>query len=154
MKLTINVADRVVGVDGEFLHLPALDWSRFGGTVEDPWDDIEAVQYDTELGQGHVEYRAIVTRQPGRPNLKAPDWHIGPDDFTTHFGWVIEAWTARRAEVEEMERMRAAQEPPPPPAESQELIELRARVAEMEATLERLGHSVAKTLGIEEGEGQ
>lgn len=53
MRITINQNDAVVGVDGVFR---AVDVSELAG-------EIRAVQFDTDAGEGHIEFDRGVTRE-------------------------------------------------------------------------------------------
>lgn len=100
MKITIVVDDQRVIVDRVGLHMPDLDWSKFDGDPSSPLDDIAAVQFDTGHGQGHIEYREIITAQASRPNMRPPDWMINQAQFEAMFGWVLPLHAARKAEAE------------------------------------------------------
>ena len=66
MQITIVVEDKTVICDGVAVPLPDVDWSVFDGDPSTKWDDVAAVQFNTDTGQGHVEYRTIITSSPMR----------------------------------------------------------------------------------------
>jgi hypothetical protein len=100
MKIRIVVDDKLVSVDRCVMPMPELDWTAFDGDPSTPWDDIAAVQHDSDRGQGHVEYREIVTDQATRHNMRPPDWNINQSQFDELFGWVLPLHAARKAEME------------------------------------------------------
>jgi hypothetical protein len=107
MKTRIVVTDKLVSVDQCVIHMPELDWSAFDGDPNTPWDDIAAVQCDSDRGHARIEYREIATDQAARHNMQPPDWNINLTQFEEMFGWVIPLHAARKAEIE---AERAAQE--------------------------------------------
>lgn len=108
MKISIVVDDQIVIVDGVSVKVSSIDWAFFDGDPSTKWDDIAAVQFDTDAGQGHVEYRTIVTGHPLRPNIRPGDWLITATDFDEKFSFVLgpykAALEAHRAEEEEAAR--------------------------------------------------
>jgi hypothetical protein len=97
MKITIIVPDKTVLVDGRPAILASLDWTPFAGNPSTPWDDIHAVQFDTNEGAGHVEYALVQTSPPVRPNIKPGNWLISQADFDARFAWVLPAYDEARA---------------------------------------------------------
>lgn len=118
MQITIVVDDKLVLIDRKPLELPELDWSVFDMDPNDPNDDVSAVQFDTEAGQGHVEFKTRLTKQVTRPNVRPPDWSITAVEFEKHFGFVIPAYEAKAKKVK---AEQAAKE-----AEREALAEARA----------------------------
>ena len=96
MQITIVVEDKIVICDGVAVPLPDVDWSVFDGDPSTKWDDVAAVQFDTGSGQGHVEYRTIVTDNPVRPNIRPGDMPIDRAAFDGAYGWILEPYTAAR----------------------------------------------------------
>ena len=74
MQITIVVPDKTVIVGGVACNLPNLDVAAFQGAAA--YDQIHAVQYNTESGQGHIEYCTVTTTETARPNLKPDNWAI------------------------------------------------------------------------------
>lgn len=120
MQITIVVDDRLVLVDRKPLELD-LDWSVFDMDPQDPNDDVSAVQFDTEAGQGHVEFKTRLTKQSNRPNVRPPDWHINAADFEKHFAFVLPIYEAKAKKVKaeqaarEAELAASANDPAPAP---------------------------------------
>lgn len=112
MQITIVVDDRLVLIDRKPLELPELDWSVFDMDPNDPNDDVSAVQFDTDAGQGHVEFKTRMTKQFNRPNVRPPDWMISATDFEKHFSFVIQAYEAKAAKIR-AEREARANDPVP-----------------------------------------
>lgn len=122
MKIKIIVADQIVLCDDAIVHLPNLDWGHvcFTGDPGTVLDDVWAVQFDTETGQGWIEYKMLQTRQAMRPNVKPPDCPITQKEFDDLFGWVMPEYAkglaaqqerlAREAEASRIEAERAALE--------------------------------------------
>ena len=106
MQISIIVPDRTVYVDGFAVELPALDWAKFDGEKNNPWDDISAVQFDTERKSGHVEYKTVATKQTARADMTPPNWLIGEADFANNFAWVLPIYQAERERVEAAEAAR------------------------------------------------
>lgn len=104
MQITIVVGDKTVICDGVGVVLPAVDWSVFDGDPTTRWDDIAAVQFNTDSGQGHIEYRTIVTDHPARPNIRPGDMPISADDFQQRFAWILDPYKV------EASKQRAAAE--------------------------------------------
>ena len=106
MKITIIVDDKNVIMDGVLVHLPNMDWGNkcFTGDPGTVLDDVAAVQFDDDAGQGHVEYKTLLTKQTFRPNVRPPDCPITAADFQENFGWVLNEWAAG------YERKKAAEE--------------------------------------------
>ena len=100
MQITIVVEDKTVICDGVAVPLPDVDWSVFDGDPSTKWDDVAAVQFDTGAGQGHVEYRTIITANAMRPNIRPGDMPIDRATFEATYGWILEPYTvARDAQV-------------------------------------------------------
>lgn len=112
MQITIVVDDQLVLIDRKPIQLPDLDWSVFDMDPANPDDDVQAVQFDTNTGTGHVEFKTRITKQANRPNNRPPDWLIGQAEFDEHFAFVIPAYEAKRDQLEaeqaEKERLEAA----------------------------------------------
>lgn len=100
MQITIVVDDKLVLVDRKPLHLPDLDWAVFDLDPANPDDDVQAVQFDTHTGTGHVEFKTRITKQANRPNNRPPDWLIGQAEFDQYFAFVVPAYEDRRAQIE------------------------------------------------------
>lgn len=100
MQITIITEDKTVYVDGFAVQLPDLDWAKFSGDPQSPWDDVRAVQFNTDRGQGHVEYKTLGTKQAARPDIAPPNWLIGPADFEANFAWVMPAYAEGKASIE------------------------------------------------------
>lgn len=109
MQITIVVDDKLVLVDRKPLELPELDWSVFDMDPNDPNDDVSAVQFDTDAGQGHVEFKTRLTKQVTRPNVRPPDWRITAAEFEKHFGFVIPAYEAKAKTVKAEQAAREAE---------------------------------------------
>ncbi len=107
MQITIVVEDKTVICDGVAVPLPDVDWSVFDGDPSTKWDDIAAVQYNTDSKQGHVEYRTIVTGNAMRPNIRPGDMPIDEAYFNAAFGWILEPYTQARDEQVRREREAA-----------------------------------------------
>lgn len=122
MQITLVVDDKLVICDGVAVHLADLDWSKFDGDPSTPWDDVAAVQYNAADKQGHVEYRTIVTKPAGRPNIRPGDRYIGEADFQAEFAWVLPLYVA--------ERERLAAEAAAAKAEAEKLAAEQALAAE------------------------
>lgn len=119
MQITIVVDDKIVLVNRKPLVLD-LDWSVFDMDPSNPDDDVAAVQFDTDAGQGHVEFKTRQTKQVNRPNNRPPDWHINAADFEKYFSFVLPVYEATakkvKAEQEAREAERAARANDPAPA--------------------------------------
>jgi len=139
MQITIVVDDRTVLVDRKPLELPELDWSVFDLDPNDPNDDVSAVQFDTNSGQGHVEFKTRLTKQSNRPNVRPPDWHISSAEFEKHFAFVLPAYEAKMQKVKaemaarEAEREASANDPAPAPVVEGVSREEAQRMAEKAA---------------------
>lgn len=131
MQISIIVPDRTVYVDGFAVELPALDWAKFDGEKNNPWDDISAVQFDTERKSGHVEYKTVPTKQASRPDITPPNWPIGEEDFSREFAWVLPIYQEERARVEAAEAARKEAE-----AKAAEAAKLKAE-ADRRAAIDR-----------------
>ncbi|MBK8467841.1 MAG: hypothetical protein IPL32_18675 [Chloracidobacterium sp.] len=107
MQITIVVEDKTVICDGVAVPLPDVDWSVFDGDPSTKWDDVAAVQYNTDSKQGHVEYRTIVTSNAMRPNIRPGDMPIDEAHFNAAFGWILEPYTQARDEQVRREREAA-----------------------------------------------
>ena len=107
MQMTIVVEDKTVICDGVAVPLPDVDWSVFDGDPSTKWDDVAAVQYNTDSKQGHVEYRTIVTGNAMRPNIRPGDMPIDEAYFNAAFGWILEPYTQARDEQVRREREAA-----------------------------------------------
>jgi hypothetical protein len=107
MQITIVVEDKTVICDGVAVPLPDVDWSVFDGDPSTKWDDVAAVQYNTDSRQGHVEYRTIVTSNAMRPNIRPGDMPIDEAHFNAAFGWILEPYTQARDEQVRREREAA-----------------------------------------------
>lgn len=131
MQITIVVEDKTVICDGFAVPLPALDWAKFDGDPSTPWDDIQAVQYNTDEKQGHVEYRTIVTQPAVRPNIRPGDRHITSAEFNAEFAWVLDAY-----EEGKMRLIAAAAKAKEEAARAAELAYAKAE-ADRKAAIER-----------------
>lgn len=100
MQITIIVPDKIVLCDALPITLPGVDWTKFAGDPGSPFDDIHAVHFNSERGQGHIEYKEVETRQAARANIKPPDMRIGQAEFDADFAWILEAYNAERARLE------------------------------------------------------
>ena len=100
MQITIVTDDKIVLCDGVLVALPNIDWAKFAGDPATPYDDIAAVQFNTGSGQGHIEYKTVVTKQTHRPNMRPPDCPITAEDFERDFAWILPFYRARKAEIE------------------------------------------------------
>lgn len=100
MQITIVTDDKIVLCDGVPVALPNLEWAKFAGDPATPYDDIAAVQFNTDAGQGHIEYKTVVTKQAHRPNMRPPDCTILAADFERDFAWVVPFYNARKAEID------------------------------------------------------
>lgn len=107
MQITIVVEDKTVICDGVAVPLPDVDWSVFDGDPSTKWDDVAAVQYNTDSKQGHVEYRTIVTGNAMRPNIRPGDMPIDEAYFSAAFGWILEPYAIARDEQVRREREAA-----------------------------------------------
>ena len=114
MRIKIVIEDKLVLLDQVPVRLPDLDWALFDGDPSSPWDDIHAVEYDSERGMGTVEYKTVRTQQLTRHDIKPPDWYISKVDFDNYFAWVLpyyeEALTKIKQEHAEEEANKKAQE--------------------------------------------
>lgn len=119
MQITIVVDDKLVLIDRKPMELPELDWSVFDMDPANPDDDVSAVQFNTDSGTGHVEFKTRQTKQVNRPNNRPPDWHISAADFEKYFGFVVPAYEAKakkvKAEIAAYEAERAARANDPKP---------------------------------------
>ena len=131
MQITIVVEDKTVICDGFAVPLPALDWAKFDGDPSTPWDDIQAVQYNTDEKQGHVEYRTIVTKPAVRPNIRPGDRHITEAEFIAEFSFVLAPYEAEKA------RLVAAAEAARAEAERQAQAAYARAEADRKAAIER-----------------
>jgi hypothetical protein len=86
MKLTIVAGDQSVGVDGEFFA--TIDLSQL-----DP--AIHAVQWDGEYGE--IEFKTVFTNGA----LTKPHNQLITD--ITPFQFAVDAWNAKKAEIEAMQ---------------------------------------------------
>ncbi len=107
MQITIVVEDKTVICDGVAVPLPDVDWSVFDGDPSTKWDDVAAVQYNTETGKGHVEYRTIITSSPMRPNIRPGDMPIDAAYFDATFAWILQPYAIAREAQEKREREAA-----------------------------------------------
>lgn len=96
MQITIIVDDKTVYVDGVSVALPNLDWSKFRD-LGAAHDDIHAVQFNLDKGQGQIEYCEVMTGEAARPNIKPPNWPIDAATFEKKFGWVLPLYEAQIA---------------------------------------------------------
>ncbi len=110
MKITILVDDKAVYVDGRAMRITDLDWSKFFGDPSSKEDDIHAVQFNTERGQGHVEYKNYPTKQLGRPDVPTPDWCIDTAIFEREFAWVLPHYEAALSQAVAAEAAERAAE--------------------------------------------
>ena len=134
MQIRIIVSDKLVAVDNRPVDLPNLDWSKFNGDRDNPWDDIEAVQFYG--AQGHVEFKTVETKQPHRPNMRPPDRTITAAEFEAEFAWVIPLYEARKAEIEA--EQAAAAEAFAKAQKEAEAADLKRRQEEADATNSRM----------------
>lgn len=104
MQITIVVEDKTVICDGVAVPLPDVDWSAFDGDPSTKWDDVAAVQYNTDSRQGHVEYRTIVTGNAMRPNIRPGDMPIDAAYFEATFAWILQPYAIAREAQEKRER--------------------------------------------------
>ena len=172
MQITIIVPDKTVYCDGLSIEMPELDWAKFGGDPATPWDDIHAVQFNATAGQGHVEYKVILTGQAARPNIKPPAWNISMLDFEANFAWVLPPFAARKAQIEaENAALEAAQklaaearaaapavwaeqgEWSAPKASSEDLEALKAEIAALKESAARNTSSLQNLKTVMEGGG-
>lgn len=130
MQITIVVDDKLVMIDRKPVHLPDLDWAVFDMDPANPDDDVAAVQFDTEAGVGHVEFKTRQTKQVNRPNNRPPDWHISAADFEKHFAFVLPAYEAKLKTVQAEETAREAER------EAQMLASQKRRETEATAPVE------------------
>lgn len=154
MKIAIIVDDRTIVVDGVACEVE-LNWQAecFTGDPGTVLDDVHAVQFDTDAGQGHVEYRTVRTKQLTRPNNVPPNWAISALEFEQLFGWVLphyrEALEKRKAQEEAARAAareaaaNAPERPAPAPPEDvsalkAELEQLRGIVDAHRSTFERI----------------
>jgi hypothetical protein len=100
MQIRIIVSDKLVAVDNRPVALPNLDWAKFQTYHGVIADNIEAVQFDAEAGQGHIEFKTVQTKQANRPNMRPPDCPISVAEFADDFAWVLPLYEARKAEIE------------------------------------------------------
>ena len=172
MQITIIVPDKTVYCDGLAIEMPDLDWSTFDGDPATPWDDIHAVQFNATAGQGHVEYKEILTHQAARPNIKPPSWGISMLDFEANFAWVLPAFAARKAQIEAENAAREAAERAAaeaqaaapafsaepgewsaPSASSEDLEALKAEIAALKESAARNTSSLQNLKTVMEGGG-
>jgi hypothetical protein len=132
MQITIITEDKTVYVDGFAVQLPDLDWSKFNGDPSTPWDDIRAVQFNSERNQGHVEYKTLATSQVTRPDIAPPNWLITSQDFSEKFAWVLPAYEAGKAQAE---AQRAAREAEAMAAVNEQALSAQAPAPEIPANL-------------------
>ena len=104
MQITIVVEDKTVICDGFAVAMPDIDWSVFDGDPKTPWDDVAAVQYNTKTGQGHIEYRTIVTDGHTRPNIRPGDKPLDAAEFERVYGWIIPAYVEAREKAKAAEK--------------------------------------------------
>ena len=152
MQITIVVDDKLVLIDRKPMELPELDWSVFDMDPSNPDDDVSAVQFNTDSGTGHVEFKTRQTKQVNRPNNRPPDWHISAADFEKYFGFVVPAYEAKAKKVKaeiaayEAERANRANDPAPAPVVEGVSREEAQRMAEKaaEAAVARFAAELAK----------
>ena len=137
MQITIVVDDKLVMIDRKPLQLD-IDWSVFDMDPSNPDDDIAAVQFDTEAGVGHVEFKTRQTKQVNRPDNRPPDWHISADDFEKHFAFVLPAYEAKLKTVQAEEVAREAER------EAQRVASQKRRETEASAPAEAPAGYVTK----------
>ena len=137
MQITIVVDDKLVMIDRKPLQLD-IDWSVFDMDPSNPDDDIAAVQFDTEAGVGHVEFKTRQTKQVNRPNNRPPDWHISAADFEKHFAFVLPAYEAKLKTVQAEEVAREAER------EAQRVASQKRRETEASAPAEAPAGYVTK----------
>ena len=130
MQIAIVVDDKLVLVNSKPLELSELDWSVFDMDPNDPNDDVAAVQFDTDTGMGHVEFKTRLTKQLNRPNNRPPDWFISAADFEKHFAFVLPAYEAKLKTVQAEETAREAER------EAQMLASQKRRETEATAPVE------------------
>lgn len=104
MQITIVVEDKTVICDGFAVVMPDIDWAVFDGDPKTPWDDVAAVQYNTKSGQGHIEYRTIVTDGHTRPNIRPGDKPIDAAEWMRSYEWVIPAYVEAREKAKAAEK--------------------------------------------------
>ena len=138
MQITIVVDDKLVMIDRKPVHLPDLDWAVFDMDPANPDDDVAAVQFDTEAGVGHVEFKTRQTKQVNRPNNRPPDWHISAADFEKHFAFVLPAYEAKLKTVQAEEVAREAER------EAQRVASQKRRETEASAPAEAPAGYVTK----------
>ena len=152
MQITIVTDDKIVLCGGAPVELPNLDWAKFECDPATPYDDIAAVQFNTDSGQGHIEYKTVVTKQAHRPNMRPPDCTISASDFERDFAWVLPFYTARKADIEaERAAAEKASQEARAAAEAKYAEERAARTTYYSADLEAvpLDDVLAKITAIE-----
>ena len=107
MQITIVVEDKIVICGNVAVSLPDADWSVFDGDPSTKWDDVAAVQFNTDTGQGHVEYRTIITSSPMRPNIRPGDMPIDAAHFEANYAWILQPYAIAREAQEKREREAA-----------------------------------------------
>ena len=129
MQITIVVDDKLVMIDRKPLQLD-IDWSVFDMDPANPDDDIAAVQFNTDAGTGHVEFKTRQTKQVNRPDNRPPDWHISAADFEKHFAFVLPAYEAKLKTLQAEEAAREAER------EAQRVASQKRRETEASAPVE------------------
>ena len=150
MQITIITDDKTVIVDGFPVALPGLDWSRFNGDPNTPWDDIRAVQFNSDRGQGHVEYKTIMTKQAARPDITPPNLLIGRAEFEQSFAWLLPAYEEAKARIEAQRARAEAATPGLDPVNAQPPENAVTR-EEMDAAVRNAVADFAQKLAAETG---
>lgn len=89
MQVSIQVADRVIGIDGLFLKVDA-DWS--------PFDHVHAVQAWPDRDRAEIEFREIDPDGDGPlPSVKPPNQLIDGHEFVETFGALMQAYHAQKS---------------------------------------------------------
>lgn len=79
---------QVICVNGRAKRIPDYRWSP-------RYDLIHAVQYDSDRGQGHVEFKSVATDSPHDADLKPDNKLIGSDEYQEHFSDAVAAFEAQ-----------------------------------------------------------
>lgn len=120
------------------LTLNSINWSRFDGDSASPWDNIHAVQFDTDEGRGYVEYKPVKTAQIDRPDMVPPQWAIGRQAFEDNFSWVLKEFEDESIRTRIAADAIARDAESAPPVDAQDVQSVARVVEEAKATNERL----------------
>lgn len=138
MKISIIVDDKAVYCGGVSLKLDGINWARFDGDAASPWDNVHAIQFDTEEGRGYVEYKPVKTAQIDRPDIVPPQWAIGRHAFDENFAWVLKEFEAEAGRTRSAAEAAAREAENATPPDAEAMPSVSKVLEETKATNERL----------------